>query len=163
MTSLLLPRSLIGLAVLIPWTAVHAQSTFEARPESPGLASPLEALPITFVENQGQWEGPARFAVSRGPLTAQFEPAALLLTQADDAEGVFVRLAFEGTMGEAWIEGQEGFAAIGPGVTLVLPANVKHGFRVTGTAQLKTYGVHASPDRLVDRFQRAVGMFGRMR
>ena len=57
----------------------------------------------------------------------------------------------EGT-GEAWIEGQDGFAAIGPGVTLVLPANVKHGFRVTGTAQLKTYGVHASPNRLVDRF-----------
>jgi len=57
----------------------------------------------------------------------------------------------EGT-GEAWVEGQDGLAAIGPGTTMVLPANVKHGFRVTGTAQLKTYGVHASPDRLVDRF-----------
>jgi len=54
--------------------------------------------------------------------------------------------------GEAWIEGQEGMAPIGPGVTLVLPPNVKHGFRVTGDEPLQTYGVHASPDRLVDRY-----------
>ena len=54
----------------------------------------------------------------------------------------------EGT-GEAWMEGQDGFVAIGPGVTMVLPPNVKHGFRVTGSAQLKTYGIHTSPDRLI--------------
>jgi quercetin dioxygenase-like cupin family protein len=52
--------------------------------------------------------------------------------------------------GEAWVEGQAGMTPIAPGVTLVLPPNVKHGFRVTGDEQLKTYGVHASPDRLVD-------------
>ncbi|MBT4486331.1 MAG: cupin domain-containing protein [Rhodospirillaceae bacterium] len=54
--------------------------------------------------------------------------------------------------GEAWVEGQEGVAPMHPGVTLILPANAKHGFRVTGTEQLKTYGVHASPDRIVDYF-----------
>jgi quercetin dioxygenase-like cupin family protein len=54
--------------------------------------------------------------------------------------------------GEAWVEGQDGVTAISPGITLVLPPNVKHGFRVTGDEQLKTYGVHASPDRLVDWF-----------
>jgi quercetin dioxygenase-like cupin family protein len=54
--------------------------------------------------------------------------------------------------GEAWVEGQDGVTPIHPGVTLVLPPNVKHGFRVTGTAPLKTYGIHASPDRVVDRF-----------
>ena len=54
----------------------------------------------------------------------------------------------EGT-GEAWMEVQEGFAAISPGVTMVLPTNVKHGFRVTGTTQLKTYCIHTSPDRLI--------------
>jgi quercetin dioxygenase-like cupin family protein len=53
--------------------------------------------------------------------------------------------------GEAWMDGQEGVVSIGPGTTLVLPPNVKHGFRVTGTGALKTYGVHASPDRIVDR------------
>ncbi len=53
--------------------------------------------------------------------------------------------------GEAWMEGQEGVTAVGPGTTLVLPANVKHGFRVTGTKLLKTYGVHASEKRIVDR------------
>lgn len=52
---------------------------------------------------------------------------------------------------EAWMEGQEGVFAIGPGSTLVLPENVKHGFRVTGTVPLKTYGVHASPHRIVER------------
>ena len=54
--------------------------------------------------------------------------------------------------GEAWIEGQDGVVAIGPGTTLVLPPGVKHGFRVTGTEPMKTYGVHASPERIVDRF-----------
>lgn len=52
--------------------------------------------------------------------------------------------------GEAWMEGQEGTVPIGPGSTLILPANQKHGFRVTGDSELKTYGVHASPDRIVD-------------
>ena len=55
----------------------------------------------------------------------------------------------EGT-GEAWVEGTPGVAAIEAGMTLVLPAGVKHGFRATGTGPLKTYGVHASSDRLVD-------------
>ncbi len=53
--------------------------------------------------------------------------------------------------GEAWVEGREGVTAIGPGTTMVLPAGVKHGFRVTGDRRLKTYGVHASPHRIVER------------
>ncbi len=59
--------------------------------------------------------------------------------------------------GEAWVEGQEGVAKIGPGTTLVLPAGVKHGFRATGPGLLKTYGVHASSDRIVDRHPEADG------
>ena len=54
--------------------------------------------------------------------------------------------------GEAWIEGTDGVAAIGPGDTLVLSPGVKHGFRVTGGAPLTTYGVHASSDRVVEWF-----------
>jgi len=53
--------------------------------------------------------------------------------------------------GEAWMDGQDGVVPIGPGTTLVLPANVKHGFRVTGAVPLKTYGVHASAKRIVER------------
>lgn len=53
--------------------------------------------------------------------------------------------------GEAWIEGQDGTVPIGPGTTLVLPPGVKHGFRVIGDGPLKTYGVHASANRIVDR------------
>ena len=53
--------------------------------------------------------------------------------------------------GEAWVEGQEGVIRIGPGTTLVMPPGVKHGFRVVGEWPLKTYGVHASPHRIVER------------
>ena len=52
--------------------------------------------------------------------------------------------------GEAWIEGQEGVATLEPGMTLVLPANQPHWFKATGDEPLVTYGVHASPDRIVD-------------
>ncbi len=54
----------------------------------------------------------------------------------------------EGT-GEAWMDDVEGMVAIGPGSTLAMPPGVRHGFRVTGLQPLKTYGVHASPDRIV--------------
>jgi mannose-6-phosphate isomerase-like protein (cupin superfamily) len=52
--------------------------------------------------------------------------------------------------GEAWIEGQEGLTMLEPGMTLVLSAHQPHWFRATGNAPLVTYGVHASPDRIVD-------------
>ncbi len=55
-------------------------------------------------------------------------------------------------VGEAWMDGQDGVVAIGPGTTLVLPPGTKHGFRVTGPGPMKTYGVHASSERIVDRF-----------
>ncbi len=53
--------------------------------------------------------------------------------------------------GEAWMDGTDDVIAIGPGTTLVLPPHVKHGFRVTGTVPMKTYGVHASSTRIVER------------
>ena len=54
--------------------------------------------------------------------------------------------------GEAWIDGQDGLLAIGPGITMVFPPNTKHGFRATGLVDLKTHGVHASAERILDRF-----------
>src|SRR5262245_7107586 len=52
--------------------------------------------------------------------------------------------------GEAWIEGSDDLIPIAPGTTLVLPANQKHWFRATGDKPLITYGVHASPHRIVN-------------
>ena len=52
--------------------------------------------------------------------------------------------------GEAWLEGSDVTVALRPGVTLVLPANVRHWFGATGGGPLKTYGVHASPHRVVN-------------
>ena len=55
----------------------------------------------------------------------------------------------EGT-GEAWIDGEAAGIEIGPGMTMVFPANTAHGFRVTGDTPLKTYGIQSSPDRIVE-------------
>ena len=54
----------------------------------------------------------------------------------------------EGT-GEVWIEGMAETARLAPGMTLVLEPNRRHWFRATGTGPLKTYGVHASPRRVL--------------
>jgi len=53
--------------------------------------------------------------------------------------------------GEAWIDGEGDYVPIGPGTTMVFPPNVKHSFRATGDVDLVTYGVHASPERIVRR------------
>ena len=52
--------------------------------------------------------------------------------------------------GEAWLEGSDEIVELKPGVTLVLPANVKHWFGAIGSEPLVTLGVHASGERIVD-------------
>jgi len=52
--------------------------------------------------------------------------------------------------GEAWLEGSDDIVELHPGVTLVLPPNVKHWFGATGDEPLVTLGVHASGERIVD-------------
>jgi len=52
--------------------------------------------------------------------------------------------------GEAWMESADNLILLHPGVTLVLPADHKHWFRATGERPLITYGVHASPHRIVN-------------
>ena len=52
--------------------------------------------------------------------------------------------------GEAWMDGRDGLVSLEPGMTLVLPPNVRHWFRVTGDREFKTLGVHSSPDRIVN-------------
>ena len=50
--------------------------------------------------------------------------------------------------GEAWTEENDGPIRLAEGITLVLPPNVKHWFRVLGDEPLKLYGIHASPHRI---------------
>ncbi len=57
----------------------------------------------------------------------------------------------EGTA-EGWCEDREGMVALEPGVTLVVPAGERHGFRVTGDTPFKTYGIYFSPNRIVDQY-----------
>jgi quercetin dioxygenase-like cupin family protein len=51
--------------------------------------------------------------------------------------------------GEAWLQDRDEIVPLQPGVTLVLPPHLRHWFRATGDRPLTTYGVHASPHRIV--------------
>jgi quercetin dioxygenase-like cupin family protein len=51
--------------------------------------------------------------------------------------------------GEAWLQGSDALVQLRPGVTLVLTPHLRHWFCATGIRPLKTYGVHASPHRIV--------------
>jgi quercetin dioxygenase-like cupin family protein len=52
--------------------------------------------------------------------------------------------------GEAWLEGEPGTVAMEKGVTISIPANRVHGFRVLGDQPLVTYGIHTYPKRVVN-------------
>jgi mannose-6-phosphate isomerase-like protein (cupin superfamily) len=52
--------------------------------------------------------------------------------------------------GEAWLEGEDGIVHLEPGVSIALPANRVHAFRVVGNRPLVTYGIHASDKRIVN-------------
>ena len=52
--------------------------------------------------------------------------------------------------GEAWLDGEPGVVALEPGVTVVLPANRNHAFRVVGDKPLVTLGIHTFGKRIVN-------------
>jgi quercetin dioxygenase-like cupin family protein len=52
--------------------------------------------------------------------------------------------------GEAWLEGEEGVVALEPGVTITVPANRVHVFRVVGDRPLVTFGIHTCGKRIVN-------------
>jgi hypothetical protein len=80
---------------------------------SPALGVGAETgLPLSFVENLGQWDTPARFVARRGPMVARFEKDAIVLQlETRDADGhvtgVVVRLAFEGAASGVALQGGE--------------------------------------------------------
>ena len=52
--------------------------------------------------------------------------------------------------GEAWLDGEAEKVAMEPGVTVVLPANRPHAFRVVGDRPLVTFGIHTFGKRIVN-------------
>ncbi len=52
--------------------------------------------------------------------------------------------------GEAWLAGKEGVVPLEPGVSIALPANQPHAFRVIGDQPLVTFGTHVSDRRIVE-------------
>ena len=51
--------------------------------------------------------------------------------------------------GEAWMESSDVSIRLEPGMTLAIPAGVRHWYKNDGSKTLKIYGVHASPHRIV--------------
>jgi len=52
---------------------------------------------------------------------------------------------------EAWIEGgEEQAVTLRKGDTIALRPNVPHSFRVVGNQELRTFGIHTSPHRIVN-------------
>ena len=51
--------------------------------------------------------------------------------------------------GEAWLDGEPVVVSLEPGVTIVLPANRPHAFRVVGDQPLVTLGIHTFGKRIV--------------
>jgi quercetin dioxygenase-like cupin family protein len=52
--------------------------------------------------------------------------------------------------GEAWLDGEEGVVVMEPGITIAVPANRVHAFRVVGDRPLVTLGVHTNGKRIVN-------------
>jgi quercetin dioxygenase-like cupin family protein len=52
--------------------------------------------------------------------------------------------------GEAWLDGEANRVALEPGVTVVLPADRPHAFRVIGDEPLITLRIHAIGKRIVN-------------
>ena len=52
--------------------------------------------------------------------------------------------------GEAWLDGEDGVVVMEPGVTIAVPANRVHGFRVIGERPLVTFGIHTHGKRIVN-------------
>ena len=60
-----------------------------------------------------------------------------------------VLTVLEGT-GEAWLDGEETVVALEPGVTIAVPANRVHAFKVVGDRPLVTFGIHTFGKRIVN-------------
>jgi len=52
--------------------------------------------------------------------------------------------------GEAWLDGERGIVLLEPGVTIAVPANRVHAFRVVGDQPLVTLGIHTFGKRIVN-------------
>ncbi len=85
------PSAAIEKTKLSPATVNTTQVvTSDADVKHAGL---LANLPMRFVENQGQWQTPAKFIARKGALTAAFAQDAIALCY---GEREALRLAFEG-------------------------------------------------------------------
>lgn len=98
-----------AIFLLVPKTT--AQSTSASKVENARAASALAALPLAFVENQGQWHEDSRFVARRGRLTASLERDGIRLwfaTRSSSAdEDSQLKLVFENAAPDVRPEGEQ--------------------------------------------------------
>ena len=92
--------STVALFVIIWQESPHKVKNSENFQEK-ALANISSSLPMSFIENRGQWDSRVKFAARNGAMTAWFENRAITLQLNEMNDGkktaAVMRLAFEGT------------------------------------------------------------------
>jgi hypothetical protein len=83
----------------------QSRSAAPVRPSRGTRISPIDRLPIDFIENRGQWQGSARFAARKGSIAAAFEPHAIRL-QLGVTHTTPLALLFEGASRDVTLVGE---------------------------------------------------------
>ena len=105
----------LAIAVLVT-TYVASSKRVTPSSANPGATSNvLTQLPLAFVANQGQWNIPAAFVASKGPLQTHLDPTGMTLqfvqrieeSKASEVQSTSVRLVFEGANPQVQLQGQQ--------------------------------------------------------
>ena len=99
--SVLTVAGLLLVASISPHAGAPSASAPAAATESVALAG----LPLDFVENRGQWDGPSSFVARQGPVAAFIEPGAVRMAIAAE-QPADVRLTFDGADKDAAVAGE---------------------------------------------------------
>ena len=91
--------------LLVASTSPHAGGPGAPAPAAATESLALAGLPLDFVENGGQWDGPSSFVARQGPVAAFIEPGAVRMAIAAE-QPADVRLTFDGADKDAPVAGE---------------------------------------------------------
>jgi hypothetical protein len=97
---------MLGGQLLVASALPRAREATPSGPATKTASVALAALPLDFVENLGQWDGPSSFVARQGPLAASIERGAVRLLVAADRPAD-VLLTFDGAAGDAAVAGEQ--------------------------------------------------------
>ena len=91
--------------LLVASISPHAGAPSASAPAAATESVALAGLPLDFVENRGQWDGPSSFVARQGPVAAFIEPGAVRMAIAAE-QPADVRLTFDGADKDAAVAGE---------------------------------------------------------